>query len=115
MPSKINVASFTPRDNLILIEPDFAKNTSIIIPENVKAPLSPFGTVVAVGPGRLLENGERAHHGLFPGNRVQVHGWAGQPVEIKGRAMLCCDANYVIGIIEDLPPSNILPIGKGKQ
>ncbi|OYW77670.1 MAG: hypothetical protein B7Z37_03000 [Verrucomicrobia bacterium 12-59-8] len=106
--TNINVASFRPIDSQVLLEPDFARDekrrSGLVVPDHVKDKVgTPFGTVVAVGPGRQLESGQLSTMWVKPGDRVQVHAWKGNPVEVNGRALLCCDQNFIIGIIEDLP------------
>lgn len=107
------VATFIPTENQILVEPDFAKREASLrklhIPDMAKKSIAtPFGTVVAVGPGRQLESGGRAAIPLSPGDRVAVRAWQGYPIEVGGVAMLVMDYYAVIGVITDVRGKNAL-------
>lgn len=113
--SPVNVAKFTPLDSKILIEPDSAKNSSILIPDNAKSDyLLPFGTVRAVGPGRHTEHGAFIAMDLSVGDRVQVSQWNGQAVEVNGQMMICMERVFVAGLIVD-PPKGMEVVKGGKN
>lgn len=65
-----------PCDDYILIDPDELPDETeggVIIPANAKVhrnKLTMRGTVIAVGPGRMLRNGVRAPVDCKPGDRV---------------------------------------------
>lgn len=106
MPTKLNVKSFTPTGTKVVILPDFIKETKsgLIIPDTVKQDtLSPFGTIISVGPGRQTENGGFHYVPFSPGQYVQVMSWRGQPIEVNGEAYLCTDYEVIIGIVEKAP------------
>lgn len=101
--SPLNVAGFTPLDAKVLVEPDSAKNSSILIPDSSKENyLLPFGTVRAVGPGRW-DFGHFQAMDLSVGDRVQVSQWHGQAVELNGQMMICMERVFIIGKIIDAP------------
>lgn len=102
--SPINVADFLPLGTKVLVEPDFAKDKSsqIVLPDTVERPkLSPFGTVIAVGPDCRLPNGEWYEAQVQPGDRICVSSWQAQPIEVQGKPMVIIESAYLCGIIKD--------------
>jgi len=81
------------------VEPESRTASGLYLPEGSKEkPIQ--GEVVAVGPGKLLENGKRATMSIHLGDRV-VHGkYAGTEVEIKGTAHLILRETEVLGIVQ---------------
>lgn len=71
----------------------------IIIPDAAKEkPIE--GEVVAVGSGKLLENGTVRPLDIQVGNKVLFGKWSGNEVEIDGEKLLCVREDDVIGVIE---------------
>ena len=73
-----------PANDRILILPSEAEMTygSIIIPPSAQD-RSMQGTVVAVGPGRLREDGTRAEMSVKVGELVLLGGFAGTEIKIN--------------------------------
>ena len=58
------------------------------------------GIVVAIGDGRLLEDGKRAPFGVNAGNRVIFSSYAGNEVKIDGEDYLLISENDILAIVE---------------
>ena len=58
------------------------------------------GIVVAIGDGRLLEDGKRAPFGVAAGNRVIFSSYAGNEVKIDGEDYLLISENDILAIVE---------------
>ena len=74
-----------PLDNQVLISADEREEKSkggIIMPETAKAGPTCSGVVKAVGPGLLLDSGERAPMQLRPGDHVYYGKYNGADIEI---------------------------------
>jgi chaperonin GroES len=75
-----------PLDDRIIIEPNIAEETTaggIVLPDAAQEkPQS--GTVIAVGPGRLLESGERCPVALEVGDEVLYGKYGGTDIEVSG-------------------------------
>ena len=56
------------------------------------------GTVVAVGPGRLLENGERAPMALKEGDTVIYSKYGGNEIKLDGQELLILDQESIYAI-----------------
>lgn len=58
------------------------------------------GEVIAVGPGRLLENGTRAPMTVVIGNKVMFKKYSPDEVKIEGKEYLVISESDIIAVIE---------------
>jgi chaperonin GroES len=58
------------------------------------------GIVVALGDGRLLEDGKRAAFSVAAGNRVIFSSYAGSEVKIDGEEYLLISENDILAIVD---------------
>lgn len=75
-----------PLDDRVIVEPLAAEETTaggIVLPDSAKEKPQ-RGTVVAVGPGRLLDNGQRAELSVAEGDEVIYGKYGGTDIEING-------------------------------
>jgi chaperonin GroES len=89
------------RDRVLLrrLEESEQKMGGIIIPDTAKEKPQK-AEVVAVGSGRILENGTRVPLTLKPGNKVLVGKWSGTDVNIGGEEYLILKEDEVLGILQ---------------
>ncbi len=76
-----------PLDDRIVVEPVEAEEMTaggIVLPDTAKEKPQ-RGTVLAVGPGKLLDNGERGALSVAIGDEVIYGKYAGTDIEIDGR------------------------------
>ncbi|MBO0797834.1 MAG: co-chaperone GroES [Blastocatellia bacterium] len=59
------------------------------------------GKVIAVGNGKLLENGTRTPIDIKPGDRVLFGKYAGTEIKLDGEEYLILREDDVLGVIED--------------
>lgn len=79
-------------------EPETMTSSGLYLPESSKEkPIQ--GSVVAVGPGQLLENGKRAKPVVTKGDRVVYSTYAGTEVEVKGVKHLILRESELLGVI----------------
>jgi len=75
-----------PLDDRVVVEPIEAEETTaggIVLPDTAKEKPQ-RGIVVAVGPGRLLDNGERGELSVAVGDEVIYGKYGGSDIEING-------------------------------
>ena len=93
---------FTPLDDRIIILPNKAetKTTSgIFLPEGAQEkPL--MGKVIAVGPGKLTDDGNRAKLGVKKGDIVVYGKYSGTEVDIDGEEHMICRESELLGVID---------------
>ena len=81
--AKVNIR---PLDDRVVVEPLEAEETTaggIVLPENAKEKPQ-RGTVVAVGPGRLLDSGDRGDLSVNVGDEVIFGKYGGTEIEVDG-------------------------------
>lgn len=81
---KINLK---PLDDRVVVEPLEAEETTaggIVLPDTAKE-RPQRGTVLAVGPGKLLDSGERSTVSVAVGDEVIFGKYSGTDIEIDGR------------------------------
>jgi chaperonin GroES len=71
----------------------------IIIPDTAKEKPQE-GKVIAVGPGKVLENGTKLELTVKKGNRVLFGKYAGTEVTLDGEEYLIMREDDILGIIE---------------
>jgi chaperonin GroES len=59
-----------------------------------------IGEVIAVGPGRILDNGERAKMDVATGNKILFAKYAGTEVKLDGNEYLLIAEKDILGIVE---------------
>jgi chaperonin GroES len=89
-------------DHLILKPLDVEHITSlgIIIPDTAKEDRPERGEIVAVGPGKLLENGTRQPVDVKVGDKVVFKKYAPDEIEIEKVKYLVIAADDVMAVIE---------------
>ncbi|MBL8816218.1 MAG: co-chaperone GroES [Planctomyces sp.] len=75
-----------PLDDRVVVRPNEAEEKTaggIVLPDAAKEKQQ-RGTVVAVGPGRLLDSGERAPVSVQVGDQVLFGKYGGTEIEVDG-------------------------------
>jgi len=92
---------FTPLGDRVLVEREEEQTTSsggIIIPDNAKEkPLQ--GKVIAVGPGKQLDNGSVQNMNVKEGNRVLFGKYAGTEVTLNDQAYMVMSESDILGVL----------------
>src|SRR5687767_2283944 len=76
-----------PLDDRVVVEPMEAEETTaggIVLPDTAKEKPQ-RGTVVSVGPGKLLDSGERGTLSVEIGDEVIYGKYSGTDIELEGR------------------------------
>ncbi len=82
------------------IEEEERTKSGIIIPDTAKEkPI--MGKVIAVGDGRILENGQKVALSVKEGDKILFGKYAGTEVKIEGEEYLIMREDDVLAIIED--------------
>jgi chaperonin GroES len=75
-----------PLDDRVVVEPKEAEERTaggIVLPDSAKEKPQ-RGTVVAVGPGKLLDSGERGALSVAVGDEVIYGKYSGSEIEVNG-------------------------------
>lgn len=78
--------ALNPLDDRVVVEPVDAEETTaggIVLPDAAREKPQ-RGKIVATGPGRLLESGDRAEMSLAVGDEVLFGKYGGTDIEVEG-------------------------------
>ncbi|MHC4909605.1 MAG: co-chaperone GroES, partial [Planctomycetota bacterium] len=91
-----------PLEDRVLVRPTEAETktaSGIFLPESAKEkPMQ--GKIVALGPGKLLDNGERVRPTVSKGDVVVFGKYAGTEIEIKKVTHMILRESELLGLIE---------------
>lgn len=94
--------SIKPLEDRIVVEPLAAEQTTasgLVIPDTAQEKPQE-GKVVAVGPGRVAENGERISVDVAEGDVVLFSKYGGTEIKYGGQEFLVLSARDVLAVIE---------------
>lgn len=91
-----------PLHDRVIVRREEEERTSaggIVIPDTAtEKPIR--GVIVAIGTGKILENGEVRHLAVKAGDLVLFGKYAGTEVKIDGKELLVMREEDIIGVIE---------------
>ncbi len=76
-----------------------ATKSGIIIPDTVEKEKPEKGEVVATGPGKLLESGQRAPMTVKPGDKVMFKKYSPDEFTIDGQKLLILEESDILAIL----------------
>jgi chaperonin GroES len=91
-----------PLDDRIVIKQSEAEEKSaggILLPDTAKEKPQ-IGKVVAVGPGKILDNGKRGKMSVSKKDEVIYAKYSGSDVEIDGEKYVILRESDVLGVVE---------------
>ncbi|WP_437204977.1 co-chaperone GroES [Planctomicrobium sp. SH664] len=91
-----------PLDDRVVVEPLSAEETTaggIVLPDSAKEKPQ-RGTVVAVGPGRLLDSGERSTLSVKVGDQVLFGKYGGTEIEVDGKEIKILRESDILAKVE---------------
>lgn len=93
---------FHPMEDRVLIETSEAEQTTaggIILPDNAREKPQ-RGTVIASGPGKMLDSGKRGEMSVKVGDEVIYGKYAGTEIEISGEKFFILRENDILAIVD---------------
>lgn len=81
------------------IEAESKTAGGIVLPDSAKEKPQ-RGKIIAVGQGKLLDNGERGEMSVKKGQEVLFTSYAGTEVKIDGKEYLIMDESDIMAIVE---------------
>ncbi|MDO8504919.1 MAG: co-chaperone GroES [Candidatus Liptonbacteria bacterium] len=95
--------NFKPLSNHIFLEAlseEKITKSGIVLPDTAEKEKPTVGKVVAVGPGKFNEKGERMPMSVKVGDSVLFKKYGPDEVEVEGKKYLVGDEDDVLAIIE---------------
>ena len=96
---KVNIQ---PLGDRVVVEREDALETTaggIVLPDSAKEKPA-RGTIVAIGPGRVLDNGERSVFQVKPGDCVIFSSYAGDEFKFGDRKLLLMRESDIFAVVE---------------
>ena len=91
-----------PLEDRILVRPEESEETTIsgiVIPDTAKEKPQE-GTVIAVGPGRISDQGERITLDVSEGDTVVYSKYGGTEIKLGGEEYLILSARDILAVVE---------------
>jgi len=92
-----------PLNDKVIVKPIEKKEQTkfgIVLPETAEKEKPEKGEVIAVGPGKLLENGQRSIMSVKVGELVLFKKYSPDEIKIDQDEYLVIDESDIIGVIE---------------
>ena len=89
-------------DNVIVkgISEDEVTKSGIVLPDTIDKERPEKGEVIAVGPGKMLDSGNRAAMSVKAGEKVIFKKYGPDEIKIDGKDVLVISESDIIAIIE---------------
>jgi len=81
------------------VEAETKTNSGIFLPESAKEKPQQ-AKVIAVGEGKILDNGERAKPTVKKGDTIILSKWGGTELKLDGQEYLVMSEDEVLAIVE---------------
>ena len=94
--------SLKPLGDRVIVKPsekEAMTKSGIVLPDTASEKPQE-GSVLAVGPGRVLDNGKRVEMDVKPGDKVLFGKYSGQTVRVKGEELLVMREEDIMGVVE---------------
>lgn len=91
-----------PLGDRVIIRPiaeDITTKSGIVLPETVEKEKAEKGEVLAVGPGRVLDNGSLALMSVKVGDKVMFKKYSPDEIKIEGEELLVISEQDILAII----------------
>lgn len=83
-----------------VLEEEQVTASGIVLPDTVDKEKKAQGQVIAIGPGKFLENGQRAVMEVAIGQVVLFKKWGGDEVEIGDEEYKIISAEDILAVLE---------------
>jgi chaperonin GroES len=93
-----------PLGDKVLIKPlteEEVTASGIVLPDTVEKEKPMQGEVIAVGPGKMQENGQRSPMSVKKGDKILFTKYAPDEVEIEDEEYLVIEEDKILGIVKD--------------
>jgi len=92
-----------PLNDHVIIKPitaDEVTKSGIVLPDTVDKERPEKGEIIASGPGKLLDNGQRASMSVKMGDKVMFKKYSPDEIKIDGEEYLVISESDILAILE---------------
>jgi chaperonin GroES len=96
------ITSLRPLGDRVVVKPlarETVTKSGIVLPDTAKEKPQE-GEIVAVGPGKVLDNGKRTTIEVQVGQRILFAKYSGTEVKVEGEEYLILRESDILGIVE---------------
>ncbi|HEX3643563.1 MAG TPA: co-chaperone GroES [Ktedonobacteraceae bacterium] len=96
------ITSLRPLGDRVVVKPlarETVTKSGIVLPDTAKEKPQE-GEIVAVGPGKVLDNGKRTTIEVKVGQHILFAKYSGTEVKVEGEEYLILRENDILGIVE---------------
>ncbi len=97
----MNIKPLGGRVLIQLLKKEDVTKSGIVLPDTMDKEKKAEGSVVALGPGKLMDNGSLSPMPVKVGDKVIVKSWGGDEVKIGAQEYKIFDADDILAIIEN--------------
>lgn len=100
--AKKKSTQITPLDDRVLVKPQEAEEktaSGLYLPEGAKEKPQ-TGTIVAAGPGKLTDDGDRAALTVKKGDTVLYGKYAGTEIDVDGNTHMIMRESELLGVMQ---------------
>jgi chaperonin GroES len=101
MADKVNIKPLGGRIIVRPLEEEEVTESGLIIPDTASKEKPQQGVVVALGTGKITEDGDKLDFQVQVGDKVLFKKYSPDEVEIGGEELLVMEEGDVLGIIEE--------------
>lgn len=102
MSCQINM-KLKPLHDRVIVKPiteDEITKSGIVLPDTVDKEKPEKGEIIAVGDGKLLDNGQRAPLSVKVGDKVMFKKYSPDEIKVDGEEYLIISESDILGILE---------------
>ena len=99
----VSATKLRPLGDRVVVKPtprEEMTKTGIVLPDTAKEKPQE-GTILAAGPGRILEDGKRESMDVKEGDKVLYAKYAGTEFKVEGDELLIVSQKDILAIVED--------------
>ena len=99
----ISMAKLIPLNDKVIVKPiavDKTTKSGIVLPDTVDKERPEQGEVIAVGPGKLSDKGDRITTSVKVGQKVLFTKYSPNEVEVEGEEYLVISESDILAIIQ---------------
>ena len=92
-----------PLADRLLVKPireDETTKSGIVIPDTVEKERPERGEVMAVGPGKVLDNGQRGPMSVKVGDKVVFKKYSPDEIKIEGEELFLIEESDILAVLE---------------
>jgi chaperonin GroES len=98
----IRFMNIKPLNGRVIVKPvskEERTKSGIILPDTVEGEKPEQGEVIAVGSGKLLENGSRAEMSVQVGNKVLFKKYSPDEIKVDGEEVLVLEEGDILAVL----------------